>query len=134
MFCGFGEPTERLDVVLETAGLLRARRPGAALRLNTVGLGSLIAGEDIAPRLAAALDSVSISLNTADRRQWLELHRPRADLAEKGFDAVCRFIESCARAGLKTRATAVISDEIDLVAVEALARSLGASFQLRPRF
>jgi TatD DNase family protein len=132
VFCGFGEPTERLDALLSAAALLKTSRPRLRLRLNTVGLGSLTAGRDISRPLSTWLDGVSVSLNTADAAQWRALHRPRRGLAEQGFSAVCDFIRRCARAGLETTATAVDQPGVDLVAVESLARSLGARFRLRP--
>lgn len=132
VFCGFGEPTERLDALLSAAALLKEARPALRLRLNTVGLGSLTAGRDISRLLSTCLDAVSVSLNTADAAQWRALHRPRRELLARGYSAVCEFIRSCARAGLETTATAVEQPGVDLVAVESLARSLGARFRLRP--
>lgn len=132
VFCGFGEPTERLETVLETASLLRARRPSLSLRLNTVGLGSALAGRDIAPELSRVFNRVSVSLNTADARQWRELHRPIPRLAASGFSEVCSFIARCASSGLATTATAIRLPDVDTSAVERLARSLGARFRLRP--
>ena len=42
VFCGFGEPTERLDALVEIAGVLKER--GHTVRLNTNGQGNLING------------------------------------------------------------------------------------------
>ena len=132
VFCGYGEPTERLGVVLDVSAALKASRPGLRLRLNTVGLGSLSAGRDIAPELARAVDTVSVSLNTADAAQWRYLHRPKAALPAASLAAVCDFIRACVREGLHTTASAVDQPGVDLLAVELLARSLGAHFRLRP--
>ena len=65
VFCGFGEPTEALDVLLHEAYIKEHyHKPVRVDDLN--GLGSLINGEDIAPKLAGLVDTVSISLNTPD--------------------------------------------------------------------
>lgn len=133
VFCGFGEPTERLDVLLDVARAIRVSNPEVRLRLNTVGLGSLINGRDVSSELRAVLHEVSVSLNAPASAQWRELHRPKPQYAERGFAAVCEFIRACARSGLRTCATAIELPGVDLVAVEALARSLGARFRLRPR-
>ena len=132
VFCGYGEPTERLDAVLAVAARARRLRPTLALRMNTVGLGSMIHGRDIVPDLRAALDAVSVSLNTADAAQWRTLMRPQSRFSQKGFEAVCAFISGCAAAGLRTTATALEREGVDLDAVAALAVSLGAGFRRRP--
>ena len=44
VFCGYGEPTERLDVLLEVAGSLKARAPSLRVRVNTNGLSDLVNG------------------------------------------------------------------------------------------
>ena len=74
VFCGFGEPTIRLDVVLEIAKRIRAR--GQRVRLDTNGLGSLHHGRNIVPELVEVLDSISVSLNTADAEEYVRLCRP----------------------------------------------------------
>lgn len=133
VFCGYGEPTLRLPVVLEAAPLLRA--DGARrLRVNTLGLGSASAGRDIVPDLAAAVDAVSVSLNAGDAATWRAVVNPRPDLAEDGYARVLDFIRACVRSGLETTATAVALPGVDLVAAEAAARSTGARFRLRPLF
>ncbi|NNN05750.1 MAG: radical SAM protein [Elusimicrobia bacterium] len=133
VFCGYGEPTQRLDVLLAAARHARHLRPDISVRLNTVGLGRLICGRDIVPDLRGAVDRVSVSVNTADPAQWLTLHRPRPEYRAAGFAAACAFAADCAAAGLRTRVTAVDRPDVDLPAVEALARSLGAEFFLRPQ-
>ena len=72
VFCGFGEPTERLALLLEVADFVKAEyhKP---VRLNTNGLGDLINGRKIAPELQNRVDTVSITLNTPDRDDYLKL-------------------------------------------------------------
>lgn len=132
VFCGYGESTLRLPAM---AGLgLRMRRdlPDVRTRLNTVGLGNLVWGHDIAPELRRFLDEVHVSLNTADAAQWLELHQPKPEYRQDGFKSVQDFIRACVKAGLCTVVTAVEQPGVDLEAVEALAGKLGAGFRLRP--
>ena len=54
VFCGFGEPTERLDALLETAKKIRAKKADVKIRINTNGLGDLIHQKSIAPQLDVA--------------------------------------------------------------------------------
>ncbi|MDE2490158.1 MAG: TatD family nuclease-associated radical SAM protein [Elusimicrobia bacterium] len=133
VFCGYGEPTMRLDAMNAVGLHVRLARPKLPIRLNTIGLGSLVQGRDIAPELALFLDSVSVSLNTADPAQWEELHRPSPAWRGRGHAAVREFVASCLKAGLKTTVTAVHLPEVDLAAVKNWARGAGAAFRLRPR-
>ena len=132
VFCGFGEPTMRLAEMIQLAAFARKNWPGLELRLNTVGLGDLIAGRDIIPELKGSLDMVSVSLNTMDREQWVKMPRPAPKYKEKGFLAVKDFIERAVKSGLRTRVTGVQGAGADLAAVEEYARQVGAAFLARP--
>lgn len=63
VFCGFGEPTERLDALLELAAFVK-QNYGKPIRVNTNGLANLIWERDVTPEFAGLVDTVSISLNT----------------------------------------------------------------------
>lgn len=132
VFCGYGECTYRLSDMLEVCRRLRVLRQGLRLRLNTVGLGSLICGRDIVGELKGGLDAVAVSLNTADPKEWLRIHAPREPFRSRGFESALEFVRGCVRAGLATSATAVRLPGADMDAVRALAASLGASFRPRP--
>lgn len=69
VFCGYGEPFCRLDVLLETARWVRSRSD-IPLRINTNGLGRLICGRDVLPDLAGLIDTLSISLNAPTPEQY----------------------------------------------------------------
>lgn len=132
VFCGYGESTYRLAEMTKVGQYLKSRHPKLTLRLNTVGLGSLIWGRDIAPELAKYLDEVAVSLNTADPAQWVEMLRPAPAYRAAGFEASRRFAEACVKAGIRTRVTAVDLPEVDLKPLENFARSIGADFTARP--
>ena len=51
VFCGYGEPTERLDDLLTVAAFLKKESLGVRIRINTNGLSDLIWGEPTAHRL-----------------------------------------------------------------------------------
>jgi TatD DNase family protein len=74
IWCGYGEPTFRLDLIREAAPWLRSS--GAKIRLNTNGHACLIQGGEVLAELASAVDAVSISLNAPNRRRYLDLSRP----------------------------------------------------------
>jgi TatD family-associated radical SAM protein len=75
VFCGFGEPTERLDALLEVHAY--AKSLGKTVRLDTNGLANLIhgRGRDAAP--CGLVDIVSISLNATDAKKYDALCRSR---------------------------------------------------------
>lgn len=138
VFCGYGESTYRLEDMREISETLKAdwkarqRKNFPKIRLNTIGLGNLIHGRDIAGDLAGFLDCVSVSLNTSDPIQWLKLHRPLSPYRKKGFESVLDFIRNCVKALPETIVTAVELPGVDLQKVKILAESLGARFRLRP--
>jgi len=78
VYCGYGEPTERLEVLLESAKVLK-ERTGKKIRLDTNGLGSVINGKDILPALGEVLDSISVSLNASCSEEYDELCRPEVE-------------------------------------------------------
>jgi len=74
IWCGYGEPTFQLDLIVEAAAWLRSR--GASVRLNTNGHVCLLHGRDVMPELGGAVDDVSVSLNAPNAARYLELCRP----------------------------------------------------------
>ncbi|MCD8368114.1 MAG: TIGR04100 family radical SAM protein [Clostridiales bacterium] len=94
VFCGYGEPTERLDDLLAVAAHIRAVS-SIPIRINTNGLADLIAGEPVAARLEGLIDTVSVSLNTPDAEEYLAIVRPR--FGAQSYDAMLRFTEDCTR-------------------------------------
>ena len=89
VFCGYGEPTERLEVLLEVARWLKRNLPDVPVRVNTNGLADLIAGESVAAKFEGLVDALSISLNAADAEEYAALCRPKFGL--ESYDAVLRF-------------------------------------------
>jgi len=77
VFCGFGEPTERLDVLLEVARHVRTSHPGLPIRINTNGLSDLIHGKPTAAQFEGLVDTLSVSLNAATPEEYLAICRPK---------------------------------------------------------
>ncbi len=93
VFCGYGEPTMALEVLLKTAELLKKTHPSISIRINTNGHGNLICGEDITPRLAGLIDSVSVSLNSPSAAEYTALCKPI--YGSKAYEATLEFAVSC---------------------------------------
>ena len=127
VFCGFGEPTLRLDVLTRVARTVK-RRWKLPVRLNTNGHGSAAAGRDIVPDLAKVIDAVSISLDAPDAETYERLCRPTLPNA---FQATCDFIRACKGKIPDVRATIVAVPGLDTEAVRRLAETLGVAFRVR---
>ncbi len=127
VFCGYGEPTMRLEVLLEVASYIKAK--GKPVRLNTNGLANLFFERNIVPELAGCIDEVSISLNSADPEQYLKLCRSRYQ--EAAFPALLEFAGLCQKAGIATTLSVVAMPDIDVEAARRLAAELGVAFRAR---
>lgn len=130
VFTGLGEPTRRLELVLDLVRRLRAA--GARrIRVDTDGLASLREGKDVPPLLAeAGVDAVSVSLNAADAETYARLCPSRYGPA--AFEAVKEFIRSCTRSIPEVAASAVALPGLDERDCRRAAESLGARFRWRP--
>jgi cyclic pyranopterin phosphate synthase len=130
VFCGFGEPTERLDVLLEVAKWLRQNygRP-LRIRLDTNGHGLMLnPGRNVVAELkAAGVDRVSVSLNAGDKDTYNEICKP---IFPDGYKVVLDFILK-AKLLLDVEVTAVRLPEVDLDKVKAVADGLGVLFNVR---
>ena len=132
VFCGFGEPTERLDVLLRTADYIKSLSPDMKIRINTNGLGDLIHGKPIAPQLTGRIDVVSISLNTPNAQEYLRLTRSK--FGEQSFDAMLRFARDCVSAVhevvMTTVSTTITHEEEEQC--RAICAQIGARYRIRP--
>lgn len=130
VFCGYGEPTMALDVLLQVAAEAK-RRWGKTTRLNTNGQGNLIAGRDIVPSLAGVIDVVSISLNTPDPQKYLDLTRSRFGI--DAYQAMLDFAEECVKALPQVVLTTVettLTPEEEEACAEICAK-IGATYRIR---
>ncbi|EEO28558.1 TatD family nuclease-associated radical SAM protein [Oxalobacter paraformigenes] len=127
VFCGMGESTMRLEVMLEVARRLREK--GARLRLNTNGLGNLINGRDVAPEIAALIPTISVSLNAQDEETYNRHCRPKDPRA---YASVLEFVESARKAGADVTVTAIDGlPGVNIAACQAVADRLGVRFRRR---
>ena len=89
VFCGYGEPTYRLDDAVFVAKTVKARHPEMKVRINTNGHSDLIHGRDTAPEYEGAFDTVSISLNTPTAEKYQKICH--SIYGESSFDALLSF-------------------------------------------
>jgi len=130
VFCGYGEPTERIDTVVSISGWIKEVCPGAKLRINTNGLGDLVNGRSIADELCTAVDTVSVSLNAGTEEEYMKVTRPRFANA---FAAMQQFTADCVATG-KADVVMSVVDVIPQEQIEAsreIAENLGAVLRVR---
>jgi len=129
VFCGYGEPTIRWDVVKQVAQFVKLN--GGKTRLNTNGHGNTINKKDITPELKGLIDVVSISLNSIDPVQYSKLMK--VDLHY--FYEMINFAKSSKAYVDKVVLTVVDLDDIDIQkAKDLIENEIKAEFRIRHYF
>ena len=129
VFCGYGEPTTRLDMLIRSAEYLKSSG-NYLLRLNTNGLSDLVNGRSTADELCRVFDSISISLNAGTKEEYLKVTRPSF---KEAFEAMQKFTSDCVKCGN----TKVIMTVVDVIgdseteAARSVCEKLGAQFIVR---
>lgn len=130
VFCGFGEPTEKLDLLLQTAKWIK-RHYGKPIkiRINTNGQGYLInPNRDVVKELKkAGIDKVSISLNASNKDIYATICNPKF---ENAYNAILEFIKK-AKKEFEVEVTAVATEEVDVKEIEKISAKLGVKFRKR---
>ena len=129
VFCGFGEPLERLNLVLEVTRWVK-KHYWKTVRVDTNGQGYLLnKGRDVVRELKeAGVDKVSVSLNAHDKATYNQICKP---VFEDAYENVLEFIKKAKEEGLETEATAVTIPEVNLAKVKELAERIGVKFSVR---
>ncbi|MBJ6723859.1 TatD family hydrolase [Geomesophilobacter sediminis] len=127
VFCGYGEPLIRLDLVKEVAAEMKRR--GHKVRINTDGQANLVHGRNVLPELAGLVDCISVSLNAADAQTYDRLCNTPFGAA--GFQGVCEFLREATRHIPQVVASMVTVPGVDIGKVRALAEELGVEFRER---
>ena len=131
VFCGFGEPMERVDDVIQIADVLKLYRKDLPIRINTNGLGNLIHQRDITPLLKGRIDIVSISLNAPDAKEYLELTRNK--FGNESFQAMLDFAKECFK-----YVPHVVMSVVDIIGQEKIEKcqkicdDIGVKLRVRP--
>ncbi len=131
VFCGYGEPTERLDDLLEVAAYIKSKSD-IKIRINTNGLADLIQSERTAPKLNGLIDTVSVSLNATNKEDYLRIVRPRFGI--DSYDAMLNFTKDCTE-----YVPCVVMTVVDVVTsmeeqeiCRKICESVGATLRVRP--
>ena len=133
VFCGYGEPTERLDVLLAVARYVRRKLPSCRIRINTNGLSDLINGRPTAPLLEGLVNVVSVSLNTPDPDEYVKICRPV--FGRQSYDAMLSFAKACRQYVPDVVLTVVdspVTTPEKQAECRAIADSIGVRLRVRP--
>ena len=131
VFCGFGEPTERIDDLIEIAKFVKEKYH-KKIRINTNGQGSLSNGKDIAPMMKGVIDIVSVSLNTPNEKRYNEIVRSR--FGDQAYQAMLSFVKEVKKyvpeVVLSTVSTTITKEEEE--ECRKICEDLGVTYRIRP--
>ncbi|MDA8105594.1 MAG: YchF/TatD family DNA exonuclease [Nitrospiraceae bacterium] len=126
VFCGYGEPLERLDAVKDVARWIKER--GGRVRINTNGHSNLIHGRDILPELKGIVDSISVSLDAHDEATYNRLCKPAY---KNAYAEIIRFIRQAKEFIPEVQATVVELEGVDIEKCREIAAQLGVKLRIR---
>ncbi len=133
VFCGYGEPTERLEDLLTIARALKAQKPDIRIRVNTNGLSDLINKRSTATEFAGVVDTLSISLNTDDPAEYVKLCNPV--FGDAAYPALLTFAKEAAQVVPQVVFTIVgapITSPAQQARCQVLAAACGVTLRIRP--
>ena len=131
VFCGYGEPTERLEDLLLVAKHIKAKG-NIPIRINTNGLADLIWEKQTAPELKDLVDTVSISLNTPSKEDYLKVVRPK--FGAQSYDAMLRFAKDCTAnvPNVVMTVVDVVTSQEEQEQCRKICEGIGANLRVRP--
>ena len=131
VFCGYGEPTERLYDLLAVAKYIKSKSD-IKIRINTNGLADLIWNESTAPKLKGLIDTVSVSLNATNKEDYFKLVRPKFGI--DSYDAMLSFTKECTKYVPNVIMTVVdeVTSKEEQEKCREICESIGAKLRVRP--
>lgn len=132
VFCGYGEPMLKLEVIKEVAKYIKDNYPNVIVRINTNGHANAVYKRNVLPELKGLVDKFSISLNGENEEVYNELSQP---LIENAYQSVKDFIRETVKEGFDTTATIVTgykNYKVDMEKCIEITKELGAKFRERP--
>ncbi|MBO5420540.1 MAG: TIGR04100 family radical SAM protein [Clostridia bacterium] len=129
VFCGYGEPTQALDNLIEAAKYLKEKH-ALKIRLNSNGLSDLVNGKPTAHLLEGVVDSISISLNAPDAESYQRVTRSK--FGEEAYPALLKFAEDCKKyiPNVKFTVVDVISED-EISECKKISEKMGIPLRVR---
>lgn len=131
IFCGYGEPMLKFDVMKQVAKYIKDKYPETKIRVNSNGHANYVYKKNVVPECNGLIDEFSVSLNGSTKEEYDELSQPKFDEA---YDEMKKFIKACSDEGISVVASVVEGYKgrhLDLEKCEEIAKSLGAKFRVR---
>ena len=131
VFCGYGEPLLKLDILKEVAKYIKDNYEDVRIRINTNGHANYVYKRNIVPELKGLVDEISVSLNGSTEEEYDELSQPKFKGA---YDEVKKFIKCCSDYGIKTDTSIVDGYKgrrLDIEKCKEISKSLGADLRVR---
>ena len=131
VFCGYGEPMMRTDIIVETSKWLKDRHPNLKIRINTNGQANLIYNRDVTPKLCGIIDCVSISLNAENAEKYQQICKSQFGTA--AYPALLEFACLAKRYVPEVVLSVVdkVMSESEIEACRKIAEDCGVSFRVR---
>lgn len=127
VFCGYGEPTLRLKLLIEVASWVKEH--GGQVRVNTDGLANLVHKRNVLPELQGIVDALSVSMNAHEE----SIYNTHCQPALSGsFDHMLEFLKLAPSYIPSVTATAIDGlAGVDIDACKKLAGQCGVKFRRR---
>jgi TatD DNase family protein len=138
VFCGYGEPLLRLDIVKAVATGVKSKiqmsksKQGTTIRIDTNGHANLFWGRNILPELKGLVDIMSVSLDAQDAETYDRICKSL--YGKKAYPAVIEFIKEAKKHIPDVEASVVDLPSIDKKACAKIAKELGVKFRVRPYY
>lgn len=132
VFCGYGEPTLKLDLIKQVAQFTKKNYPNLPTRINTNGQANVIYKRNVVPELKGLIDKVSISLNSDNAEQYQELSKSK--FGKEIYEDVKTFAKLCQDSGIDTTLTIVTGYKNNIINVDncqKIADELGVKLRIR---
>ena len=131
VFCGYGEPSYRLDEIRNISLKVKSAFPSVKIRINTNGQSDLILGKNTANLYRDAFDTVSISLNASNSEGYMRICHPV--FSEKTFPAIIEFaknVKNCVQFVVFSVVGDFLSEE-EIRECQGVADSCGVPLRIR---
>jgi TatD family-associated radical SAM protein len=131
VFCGYGEPSYRLEDAVFVAKKIKDKFPDMKLRINTNGQSDLILGRRTAPLYEGAFDTVSISLNSSNAEKYQKMcHSVYGNEAFKAILDFTKDVKNYVQNVLLSVVRETLTEE-ELEECYAIASSVGVTLKVR---
>lgn len=131
IFCGYGEPLLKFQLLKETAQYIKKNYPDVKIRINTNGHANYVYKKDVIPELVGLIDEISVSLNGESSEEYDELSQPKF---ENAYEEVKNFTKCSSNAGIKTIVSIVDGykgKRLNIEKCRQIANELGAELRVR---